>query len=78
MVALLFDGGVLAATTIDRIVMDPFEVQSFRFVGPEEAERLLAAELFARVAAGLAAQTSGATAYLENGWPPRRAAALAT
>jgi len=77
-VALLFDGGDLTATDIDRIVIDPSEVQSYRFVVLEEAERLLDAELFARVAAGLAARTSGLTAYLENGRPPGRTSGLAS
>lgn len=69
-VALLFDGGVLAADDIDRIVADPGEVRSHRFVSLGEAERLLDAEQFARVVAGLAARRSGATAYLENGRRP--------
>ncbi|TCO19075.1 ADP-ribose pyrophosphatase YjhB (NUDIX family) [Kribbella steppae] len=71
-VALLFDGGVLAPADIDRIVIEPTEVSSFRFVTPDEAERLLDADQFARVTAGLEARRSAATAYLENGFPPRR------
>jgi hypothetical protein len=71
MVAFLFDGGVLAPADIDRIVIEPAEVRSLRFVTLDEAERLLDAELFARVAAGLKTQRSAATAYLENGFPPR-------
>jgi 8-oxo-dGTP pyrophosphatase MutT (NUDIX family) len=70
-VAFLFDGGVLAPADIDRIVIEPTEVSCFRFVTLDEAERLLDAELFARVAAGLETRRSAATVYLENGFPPR-------
>ena len=68
-VALLFDGGTLTARDIERIVVDPSEVRSFRFVELDEAAVLLDAELFARVAAGLAARSRGRLAYLENGVP---------
>ena len=71
MVAFLFDGGVLAPAQIDQILVEPSEVRSIRFVTLDEAERLLDAELFARVAAGLKARKSAATVYLENGFPPR-------
>ena len=71
-IALLFDGGLLASADVDRIVADASEVRSHRFVTLGEAERLLDAELFARVVAGLQARRSGATAYLENGLPPVR------
>ena len=72
-VALLFDGGSLTARDIDRIVIEPSEVRGYRFVELVEAATLLDAELFARVAAGLAARATGRTAYLENGVPaPRR------
>ena len=70
-VAFLFDGGVLAPADIDRIVIEPTEVSCFRFVTLDEAERLLDAEQFARVAAGLKTRRSAATVYLENGFPPR-------
>ena len=68
-VALLFDGGALTAPDIDRIVVEPSEVRGYRFVELDEAATLLDAELFARVAAGLAARASGRIAYLENGVP---------
>jgi 8-oxo-dGTP pyrophosphatase MutT (NUDIX family) len=71
MVAFLFDGGVLAPADIEQIVIEPAEVTSLRFVTLDEAERLLDAELFARVAAGLKARVSAAAAYLENGFSPR-------
>ena len=70
-VAFLFDGGVLAPADIDRIVIQPTEVNSFRFVTLDEAERLLDAEQFARVAAGLKVRGATETVYLENGIPPR-------
>lgn len=72
MVALLLDGGHLTATDIRQMVVDPSEVGDYKFVRLDEAGRMLDAELFTRVAAGLAARTSGTTAYLENGLPPRR------
>jgi hypothetical protein len=49
----------------------PEEVRRLRFVTLDEAERLLDAEMFARVAAGLKTRRSAATAYLENGFPLR-------
>jgi 8-oxo-dGTP pyrophosphatase MutT (NUDIX family) len=70
-VAFLFDGGVLAPADIDRIVIQPTEVSRFRFVTLDEAERLLDAEQFARVAAGLKVQGTSETVYLESGIPPR-------
>lgn len=70
-VAFLFDGGVLAAADIDRIVIQPTEVSCFRFVTLDEAERLLDAEQFARVAAGLKIRRAAETVYLESGLPPR-------
>ncbi|MFB6720447.1 NUDIX domain-containing protein [Kribbella sp. NPDC056345] len=72
-VAFLFDGGVLAPGDIERIVIQPAEVSSFRFVTLAEAERLLDAEQFARVAAGFAARELAQTAYLEAGRAPRSA-----
>ena len=44
----------------------------YRFVELDEAATLLDAELFARVAAGLAARATGRIAYLENGVPSLR------
>ncbi len=72
-VALLFDGGVLAPADIDGIVIQPAEVSSFRFVTLAEAENLLDVQQFARVAAAVTAKRSTQTAYLENGLPPRPA-----
>jgi len=66
-VALLFDGGTVTARDVDRIVIDPSEVRSYRFVDLEEAAALLDAELFARVSAGLVARVDGRVTYLENG-----------
>jgi 8-oxo-dGTP pyrophosphatase MutT (NUDIX family) len=70
-VAFLFDGGVLAPADIERIVTEPSEASRFRFATLDEAERLLDAAQFARVAAGFEARGSARTAYLENGLPPR-------
>lgn len=68
-VALLFDGGTLAAADISRIVVDPSEARTYRFVELDEAAALVDAELFARVKAGMAVRARGRTAYLENGAP---------
>jgi len=70
-VALLFDGGTdSAGDRSDR--GQPVRVRSYRFVELDEAAVLLDAELFARVAAGLAARASGRLAHLENGVPALR------
>lgn len=46
-VALLFDGGTLTASDVDRIKVHPSEVRGFKFVELEEAARLLDGELYA-------------------------------
>lgn len=69
-VAFLFDGGVLAPADIDQIRIQPTEVSSFKFVPLDEAEQLLDAEQFARVAAALKIRGTAETAYLENGIRP--------
>ncbi|MFC7621406.1 NUDIX domain-containing protein [Microlunatus sp. GCM10028923] len=66
-IAFLFDGGTILPADIDRIVPQPAEVITFRFVTPAEAGHLLDAGQYARVTAGLAAREQGSTAYLENG-----------
>ena len=66
-VALVFDGGVLTASDIDRIVLDPTEARTFRFVTLNEAAELLDGGQFGRVVVALETRTSGTTAYLENG-----------
>jgi ADP-ribose pyrophosphatase YjhB (NUDIX family) len=76
-VAFLFDGGVLAPADIDRIVLQPTEATSSRFVTLDEAAHLLDPEQFARVVAGFASRQGSATAYLENGVPPEVAGASA-
>jgi ADP-ribose pyrophosphatase YjhB (NUDIX family) len=67
-VAFLFDGGVLTTADTDRIVLDPTEAKTHRFVSLDEAEQLLDAEQFARVAAAIGARAQAT--YLENGYPP--------
>ncbi len=69
-VAFLFDGGVLAPADIDRIVLQPTEVTSSRFVTLDEARHLLDPEQFARVAAGVRSRRTPEAVYLENGVPP--------
>jgi hypothetical protein len=69
-VAFLFDGGLLEPSDIDRIVLQPTEAKSCRFVTLDEAEHLLGPEQFARVAAGLAIRGTTETVYLENGARP--------
>jgi ADP-ribose pyrophosphatase YjhB (NUDIX family) len=70
-VAFLFDGGVLAPSDIDRIVIDPTEVSTFRFVPLDEAEHLLDPEQFARVTAAFNGPRAAGAVYLENGVPTR-------
>ena len=72
-VALLFDGGVLTPADIDRIVLQPTEVTSYRFVTLDEAQHLLDPEQFARVAAVFKNRQAPAGVYLENGVPRRTA-----
>ena len=60
-----FDGGVLADPAAIRLQAE--ELRSWRFLAPPEAKRLLTAGLAARLDAVLAASTSGATLYLEDG-----------
>ncbi|WP_165549692.1 NUDIX domain-containing protein [Kribbella speibonae] len=66
-VAFLFDGGVLAPADIDRMVLQPTEVTSSRFVTLDEAADLLDPEQFARVAAGFKNRRAPEAVYLENG-----------
>lgn len=67
LVAFLFDGGVLAQADIDRIVLQPTEVTSSRFVTLDEAAQFLDPEQFARVTAGFKDRRSPKAVYLENG-----------
>lgn len=69
-VAFLFDGGVLSQDDIDRIVLQPTEALSSRFVTLDEAGHLLDPEQFARVAAGFESRRTSDVVYLEDGVPP--------
>lgn len=69
-VAFLFDGGVLTPADIDRIVLQPTEVTSSRFVTLDEAAHLLDPEQFARVTAGFKNRGTQEAVYLENGIAP--------
>jgi ADP-ribose pyrophosphatase YjhB (NUDIX family) len=69
-VAFLFDGGVLTPSDIARIVTQPTEVSSFRFVTSNEAKHLLDPEQYARVAAVVNHRTTTNPTYLENGQSP--------
>lgn len=66
-VAFLFDGGVLTDADIQRITLQETEAVGFRFVDLDEAERLLDAGQFGRVAAGLVRRRAAGVVYLENG-----------
>ncbi len=66
-VAFLFDGGLLAPADIDRIVLQPTEVTSSRFVTLDDAAHLLDPEQFARVTAGFKNRQTPEAVYLENG-----------
>ena len=67
LVAFLFDGGVLAPADIDRIMLQPTEATSSRFVTLDEAAHLLDPEQFTRVAAGFKNRQTPGAVYLENG-----------
>ena len=69
-VAFLFDGGVLTSADINQLAPHPTEATALDFVPLDEAERLLDAELFARVRAAVDAQHTAAATYLENGVVP--------
>jgi 8-oxo-dGTP pyrophosphatase MutT (NUDIX family) len=63
----VFDGGVLTAEDQARITLRDEELAAYRFVEPEEAERLLRAYVWRRVRAALEAMAGQAPGYLHDG-----------
>ncbi len=60
-----YEGGVVDASTIERFRLPPVELAGFRFVDPDAVPTLASPETSARVAAAIAAQTSGAFIELD-------------
>ncbi|WP_116949479.1 NUDIX domain-containing protein [Jiangella endophytica] len=67
---LLFDGGLLPESATAAVVLPADELRGWAFCPVPEAARLLSPLLSRRVAAALAARTTGTVAYLEDGRPP--------
>ncbi|MEV7007167.1 NUDIX hydrolase [Streptosporangium sp. NPDC051022] len=67
LVLFVFDGGVLDAETLARIVFADGEIVAFRFHPAEDLDGLLIDRLARRVGAALRARELGETAYLEHG-----------
>ena len=65
-ICLVFDGGVLPADTLDRIVREEREIRSVAWCTPEEVAERAADFTARRISAALAAVTSG-PAYTESG-----------
>ena len=63
----LFDCGSVDPTSAERIVLQEEEIADFRWVGHEEADRLLSGPVGRRVARSFGA--TGGTLYLEEGRP---------
>ncbi|MGD0311834.1 MAG: NUDIX hydrolase [Acidimicrobiales bacterium] len=63
----LFDCGTVDEEARDGIVLQAEEISAWRWVMPEEADRLLSGPVGRRVAQGLAVSTG--TVYLEEGRP---------
>ncbi|MGV1010448.1 MAG: NUDIX hydrolase [Dermatophilaceae bacterium] len=70
-VGLVFDGGVLDASALERVVLAPKEIRSVAFCTPDEVARLAADFTARRIAAALAvvAQAGSPAAYTESGRP---------
>lgn len=64
-----YDGGTVDTRTIERFVLPPAELASFRFVDPDAVHTFASAETSARVEAALEASSSGG--FVELIAPPR-------
>jgi 8-oxo-dGTP pyrophosphatase MutT (NUDIX family) len=65
----VFDGGLLADATIERIRLQDDELASYRFVPPDEIGAWLPPRLDRRIAAAIAARADGTIHYLEHDEP---------
>ena len=68
-IKFFFDGGVLSAHDIERIVLQKEEVKSYDFVEPTRAFELLNPHLAARLKNGLEALRTGKVIYFEDSNP---------
>ncbi|RMI36157.1 NUDIX hydrolase [Streptomyces triticirhizae] len=68
-VRLLFDGGVLSAERLERLLLPDDELRDWRLVTEAEAEQLLDGRRFRRLRAALRARALGRPLYLERGHP---------
>jgi predicted kinase/ADP-ribose pyrophosphatase YjhB (NUDIX family) len=66
---LQFDGGVLEDAVTARFHLPPDELRAWRWFGEDELDDVVPDYLARRTLHALAAATSGATAYLEWGYP---------
>ncbi|MGW6461055.1 NUDIX domain-containing protein [Streptomyces sp. NPDC055078] len=66
---LLFDGGLLDGDDAGRVLLPEDELRGWRFVGEQEAQRLLPPLRYERLRWALRARERGAAVYLEGGVP---------
>jgi len=69
----VFDGGVLSAAQVDRIVLQREELVRYAFIDIGEIDTLLIPRLIRRLHASVVARTQGRTLYLEHGLVPGHA-----
>ncbi|MEO3978331.1 NUDIX domain-containing protein [Streptomyces sp. CAU 1734] len=66
---LIYDGGRLDAEAAGRVLLPPAELRDWRFVGEEEAQRLLSPNRWERLRWALRARERGTVLHLEAGVP---------
>ncbi|MCM2390739.1 NUDIX hydrolase [Streptomyces albipurpureus] len=66
---LLFDGGRLSSDDAEHIVLPEAELRGWRFVGEQEAQRLLPPQRYERLRWALRARERGTPIYMEVGVP---------
>lgn len=66
---IVYDGGALSATEIDKIVLVDGELIEFAFIAPDKVGTLMTPLLARRVASCLKALATGTVATLEDGSP---------
>ncbi|WP_406311244.1 NUDIX hydrolase [Streptosporangium sp. NBC_01639] len=67
LILFVFDGGVLGADVLERIVFSDNELTSFTFHPVDEVDEVVSERLALRVKAAVAARELGGPAYLEYG-----------
>ncbi len=63
----IFDGGIVDAAFVERIVLPEQELSAFRFVAVDAFPQYLLERTALRLAASVTAAENGSTLYLENG-----------